>query len=111
MCGRVIIKERIVANLSKMEVLSHQLCLVTKVKLKHCPGECHCNNYYRQYSNSLSPLVTDQLEETAALVDLVESGVNLLKTVDCVFRDLQTLSAVGACVNGEFRQCLDGCMG
>ena len=50
----------------------------------------------------LSPLITDQSEETAALVDLVESGAGLLRTVDGLFRDMRILSDVGASVNGEF---------
>ena len=41
---------------------------------------------------------TDQSEETAALVDLVENGANLLRAVDCLLRDIHTLSAVsGKC--------------
>ncbi len=41
---------------------------------------------------------TDQLEETAALVDLVENGANLLRAVDCLLRDIRTLSGVsGEC--------------
>ncbi len=41
---------------------------------------------------------TDQLEETAALVDLVENGANLLRAVDCLLRDIHTLSGVsGEC--------------
>ena len=38
-CTRRVISESIEDKLSKMEVLSHQLCHVTKVKLKHCQGE------------------------------------------------------------------------
>ena len=41
---------------------------------------------------------TDQSEETAALVDLVENGANLLRAVDCLLRDIHTLSGV----SGEF---------
>ena len=41
---------------------------------------------------------TDQSEETAALVDLVDNGANLLRTVDCLLRDIRTLSGV----SGEF---------
>ena len=40
------------------------------------------------------PLTTDQSEETAALVDLVESGAGLLRTVDRLLRDMKILSAV-----------------
>ena len=38
-CSIQSVKDDVVASLSKMEALSHQLCLVTKVKLKHCQGE------------------------------------------------------------------------
>ena len=38
-CTRRAISKSIEDKLSKMEVLSHQLCQVTKVKLKHCQGE------------------------------------------------------------------------
>ena len=38
-CTRHTISESIKASLSKMEVLSHQLCQVTKVKLKYCQGD------------------------------------------------------------------------
>ena len=38
----------------------------------------------------------DQSEETAALVDLVESGASLLRTVNNLLEDLQTLSAVNS---------------
>ncbi len=41
---------------------------------------------------------TDQSEETAALVDLVENGANLLRAVDCLLRDIHTLSEV----SGEY---------
>ncbi len=37
---------------------------------------------------------TDQSEETAALVDLVDNGANLLKAVDCLLRDIHTLNGV-----------------
>ena len=40
-CTRHTISESIEANLSKMEALSHQLCQVTMVKLRHCQGECN----------------------------------------------------------------------
>ena len=43
---------------------------------------------------------TDQSEETAALVDLVENGANLLRAVDCLLRDIHTLSGVsGECIS------------
>ena len=35
---------------------------------------------------------TDRSEETVALVDLVENGANLLRAVDCLLRDIHTLS-------------------
>ena len=35
---RHTISESIGASLSKMELLSHQLCQVAKIKLKHCQG-------------------------------------------------------------------------
>ena len=38
-CTRRAISLSIEDKLSKMEALSHQLCQVTKVKLKHCQGE------------------------------------------------------------------------
>ena len=38
-CTRQIISESIGASLSKMEALSHQLCQVAKVKLKHSQGK------------------------------------------------------------------------
>ena len=41
---------------------------------------------------------TDQSDETAALVDLVENGANLLRAVDCLLRDIHILSGV----SGEF---------
>ncbi|XP_064389780.1 uncharacterized protein LOC135337741 isoform X5 [Halichondria panicea] len=72
-CTVQSISENMRASLSKMETLSHQLCQVTKVKLRYC---------------------LDQSEETAALVDLVDNGANLLRTVDCLLRDIRTLSGV-----------------
>ena len=42
----------------------------------------------------MSPSTTDQAEKIAALVDLVESGTGLLRTVDYLLRDMQTLSVV-----------------
>ena len=44
---------------------------------------------------------TDQSEETAALVDLVENGANLLRAVDCLLRDIHTLSGVSGEFNSE----------
>ena len=38
-CTRKTIRKGIEDKLSKIEVLSHQLCQVTKVKLKYCQGE------------------------------------------------------------------------
>ena len=38
-CTRPSISENIGASLSTMELLSHQLCQVTKVKLKQCQGD------------------------------------------------------------------------
>ncbi|XP_064384780.1 uncharacterized protein LOC135333688 [Halichondria panicea] len=73
-CTVQSISENIEASLSKMETLSHQLCKVAKVKLRYCQE--------------------DQSEETAALVDLVENGANLLRAVDCLLRDIHTLSGV-----------------
>ncbi|XP_064388689.1 uncharacterized protein LOC135336766 isoform X2 [Halichondria panicea] len=70
-CSIRSISENIVAGLSKVETLSHQLYLVAKVKLKHCQN---------------------QSEETAALVDLVENGANLLRSVDSLLKDIHTLS-------------------
>ncbi|XP_064389781.1 uncharacterized protein LOC135337743 [Halichondria panicea] len=72
-CTVQSISENMRASLSKMETLSHQLCQVTKVKLRYC---------------------LDQSEETAALVDLVDNGANLLRVVDCLLRDIRTLSGV-----------------
>ncbi|XP_064384980.1 uncharacterized protein LOC135333886 isoform X2 [Halichondria panicea] len=72
-CTVQSISENMGASLSKMKTLSHQLCQVTKVKLRYC---------------------LDQSDETAALVDLVENGANLLRTVDCLLRDIHTLSGV-----------------
>ncbi len=45
---------------------------------------------------SLSPDLnnTDQCEETAALIDLVESGTNLLRTVDFLLLDVQRVSEI-----------------
>ena len=41
---------------------------------------------------------TDQSKETAALVDLVKNGANLMRAVDCLLRDIRTLSGVsGEC--------------
>ncbi|XP_064384971.1 uncharacterized protein LOC135333882 isoform X4 [Halichondria panicea] len=73
-CTVQSISENMGASLSKMETLSHQLCMVAKVKLRNCQE--------------------DQSEETAALVDLVENGANLLRAVDCLLRDIHTLSGV-----------------
>ncbi|XP_064404111.1 uncharacterized protein LOC135349511 isoform X2 [Halichondria panicea] len=72
-CTVQSISENMGASLSKMETLSHQLCQVAKVKLRYC---------------------LDQSDETAALVDLVENGANLLRAVDCLLRDIHTLSGV-----------------
>ncbi len=45
---------------------------------------------------------TDQSEETAALVDLVEDGANLLRAVDCLLRDIHTVNGVsGECTLSE----------
>ncbi len=44
-CAIQSINQNIEASLSKMESLSHQLCLVAKVKLKHCQGENMCPQY------------------------------------------------------------------
>ncbi|XP_064385250.1 uncharacterized protein LOC135334123 isoform X3 [Halichondria panicea] len=74
-CTVQSISENMGASLSKIETLSHQLCHVAKVKIRYCLG-------------------TDQSEETAALVDLVENGANLLRAVDCLLRDIHTLSGV-----------------
>ena len=38
-CSILTIKADIEASLSMVESLSHQLCLVTKIKLKHCQGQ------------------------------------------------------------------------
>ena len=38
-CSIPTIKADIEANLAMVEALSHQLCLLTKVKLKHCQGQ------------------------------------------------------------------------
>ena len=38
-CSIQSIKDDVVSGLLKMEALSHQLCQVTKVKLKHCEGQ------------------------------------------------------------------------
>ena len=45
---------------------------------------------------SLSPDLndTDQSEETAALVDLVETGANLLRTVDSLLKDVRTFNEI-----------------
>ncbi len=52
--------------------------------------------------SSHSQWYTDQSEETAALVDLVENGANLLRAVDCLLRDMRTLSGVsGECTLSE----------
>ena len=37
-CTRHAISESIGASLSKMELLSHQLCQIARIKLKHCQG-------------------------------------------------------------------------
>ncbi|XP_064385275.1 uncharacterized protein LOC135334138 [Halichondria panicea] len=72
-CTVQSISENMGASLSKMEILSHQLCHVARVKLRYC---------------------LDQSEETAALIDLVENGANLLRAVDRLLRDMHTLSGV-----------------
>ena len=43
-CTRKAISKSIEDKLSKMEVLSHQLCQVTKVKLKYSQGEVKCDS-------------------------------------------------------------------
>ena len=93
-CSIQGISENIAAGLSKVETLSHQLCLVAKVKLKHCQSEKLLNARLHNIE-CLSFLlfnVTDQSEETAALVDLVENGANLLRSVDSLLKDIHTLS-------------------
>lgn len=40
-CTIQSIIDNIETNRSKIVMLSHQLCLVTKVKLKHCQGQLH----------------------------------------------------------------------
>ncbi|XP_064385034.1 uncharacterized protein LOC135333939 isoform X4 [Halichondria panicea] len=72
-CTVQSISENMGASLSKMNTLSHQLRRLVRVKLRYC---------------------LDQSEETAALVDLVENGANLLRAVDCLLRDIHTLSGV-----------------
>ena len=42
---------------------------------------------------------SDQSEMSAALIDLVESGANLLRAVDCLLRDMQTLSTLSSELN------------
>ncbi len=37
---------------------------------------------------------TDRCEEIAALVDLVECGTNLLRTVNSLLKDIQTLNEI-----------------
>ena len=39
-------------------------------------------------------VLTDQSEKVAALEDLVEGGANLLRTVDGLLRDIQTLGDI-----------------
>ncbi|XP_064384769.1 uncharacterized protein LOC135333680 isoform X3 [Halichondria panicea] len=63
--------ENIGANLSKIDDLSRQFCMVARAKRRHCQ---------------------DQSEEAAALVDLVENGANLLRAVDLALREIDTLS-------------------
>ncbi len=47
----------------------------------------------------ISMVYTDQSEEAAALVDLVENGANLLRAVDLALREIDTLS--GECTLSE----------
>ena len=102
-CTRQTISETIGANLSKVEALSHQLCQVAKVKLKHCRGEYHsaviCRVIIMYTSKSLQLQTStdlDQSEETAALMDLIESGTNLLRTIVHLLKDVQTLSEMSS---------------
>ena len=39
-------------------------------------------------------ILTDQSEETAALTDLVDSGANLLKTLEHLLKDIQMLDDI-----------------
>ncbi len=99
-CTVQIIRKNMEASLSKMELLSHQLCQVTKVKVRHCQGENLSCLWYQVLALILNG--TDQSEETAALVYLVENGANLLRVVDCLLRDIHTLSGVsGECTLSE----------
>ena len=41
-------------------------------------------------------IYVDQSEKTAALVDLVESGTSLLKTIDSLLKDINTISDIDA---------------
>ena len=38
----------------------------------------------------------DHFEETAAIVDLVEGGANLLKTINSLLKDINTVSDIDA---------------
>ena len=100
-CTRHAISKRIEISLSKMETLSHQLCQVTKVKLKHCQGE---GGVILSLITLLMYIPTDQSEKMAALTDLVASGVILLNTVDCLLKDIQTLGDVD--INSKLLSCL-----
>ncbi len=86
------ISDNIKASLSKMTTLSHQLFHVARVRLRYCQGENMCLQYQvliTYYEN-----VADQSEETATLVDLVESGANLLNTVNYLLKDVCTVSEI-----------------
>ena len=90
-CTKRAISESIEGKLSKMDILSHQLCQVTKVKLKHCQGEGQVCKWTKL---SLAIVLTDESQKIAALEDLVEGGVKLLKTVDALLKDIQTLGGI-----------------
>ena len=44
----------------------------------------------------------DKSEEKAALIDLVEGGAGLFRSVDCLLKDIQKLSGISTGENSEF---------
>ena len=97
-CTIQSLSNNIKASLSKMSTLSHQLCHVargqTSLLSRWELARVQCWRY--QVLISLSPGLndTDQCEETAALVDLVESGASLLRTMDSLLNDVHRLNKI-----------------
>ena len=46
--------------------------------------------------NEIAIIFTAKYEETDALIDLVENGANLLKSVACLLKDTETLNELSS---------------